>query len=67
MIVFINLEIEKKVIMLNMDQWNLVDGLMKEFWDNVLIKIRFTKSNAKIGIGMDMQDISRKMVDIILG
>jgi len=50
-----------------MDLWNLVDGLMKAFWDIVVIKIRFTKSNAKIGIGMDMQDILRKMVDFILG
>ena len=51
MTVYINLEIGKKVIVLNMVQWNLVDGQMKEFWDNVLTKIRFMKSNAIIGNG----------------
>ena len=66
MTVYINLEIGKKVIMLNMVQWNLVDGRMKEFWDIVLTKIRFMKFNAMIGNGADLLDILKKMADIIL-
>jgi len=66
MTVYINLEIGKKVIMLNMVQWNLVDGQMKEFWDIVLTKIRFMKSNAMIGNGADSLDTLKKMADITL-
>ena len=53
--------------MLNMAQWNLVDGQMKEFWDIVKTKIRFMKSNAKIGNGMVSKDKFMKMAVIILG
>jgi len=66
MTVYINLEIGKKVIVLNMVQWNLVDGQMKEFWDIVLTKIRFMKSNAMIGNGADSLDTLKKMADITL-
>lgn len=66
MTVYINLEIGKKVIMLNMVQWNLVDGRMKEFWDIVLTKIRFMKSNAMIGNGADSLDTLKMMADITL-